>query len=106
MLSRDCIRYVETICYPELCALGYEFVYQAGGPDKKAIEAFEEPTKVTHEKFGADYSRTPAHIEEEILRLDYLQEDIDEEQQRLWYIFPDAYQALRAMLPMMSNDIE
>jgi hypothetical protein len=105
-LSENCVRYIETICYPELCALGYEPLYQVDGPDKKAIESFAEPTRVTHEKFDPDYSHTPRRIQEEILRLKHLQGDLGEEEQSLWYIFPDVYRTLKSVLSTRHNTSE
>ena len=105
-LPENCVRYIETICYPELCALGYEPLYQADGPDEKAIESFFEPTRVTHEKFDPDYSHNPRRIQEEILRLKYLQDNLSAEEQSLWYIFPDVYRTLKSVLPERYNPIE
>jgi len=106
ILPDNCIRYIETICYPELRLLNYKFLYQTDGPDEEAIRNFEEPIKVTHEMFNADYSCDSRHIQEEIQRLKYLQNNLDEENQRLWFIFPSAYQTMKAILSTTDNVVE
>jgi hypothetical protein len=97
-LSETCIRYIETVCNPELRYLNYEFIYHEHGPDFADIESFKEPFTVDHPDFEAYYTHQPHRIENEIKRLRYLSCQLNEAEQRLWFIFPRAYRSLRALL--------
>jgi hypothetical protein len=97
-LSEPCIRYIESVCYPELHVLGYEFLYCENGFDEEAIHNFKEPLPVTHRKFEPDYSQNSFRIDQEIQRLKQFKRDLSEEEQRIWYIFPKAYQIMKKNL--------
>lgn len=98
-LSTDCIRYIESICYPEFCVLNYEFLYQRPGPDLNLIENFKEPFPVSHRHFEPDYTHQPDRIRVEIQRLRHLQGDnLSQDEQRRWYIFSKAYQEMKMRL--------
>ena len=97
-LSAQCIRYIESVCYPEFRMLGYEFEYCENGPDKEAIRDFQEPFPVTHGKFEPDYSYRPSNLDQEIQRLNRFDFDLTEDEQRKWFVFPKAYQMMKKKL--------
>lgn len=97
-LPEDCVRYIENVCNPELRYLNYEFIYHESGPDFDEIRSFKESFKVDHNDFEAHYTHQPRRIENEIKRLRYLNSQLSEAEQKLWFIFPRAYQDLRAII--------
>jgi hypothetical protein len=97
-LSPDCIRYIESVCYPELKMLGYQLMYCTLGPDEVIIKEFIEPFHVTHRKFDPGYSFHPPRVQQELRRLSYLNKDLSEKQQREWFIFPEVYRRMKENL--------
>jgi hypothetical protein len=73
--------------------LGYPFDFPDSEPDIDAIFNFREPFSVEHKRFEKEYSASRQRIADEIKRLELLNKNIDEQQQKLWYIFPEAYSA-------------
>ncbi len=97
-LSESCIRYIESVCYPELHMLGYDFLICKNRPDEEAILTFKEPFPVTHGKFEPDYSQKPFRIDHEIQRLNHFRHNLSEEEQRIWFLFPKAYEIMKTNL--------
>ena len=106
ILPENCVRFIEAICCPELCLLNYEFIYPTGAPDEKAIRNFKEPLKITHKLFVGNDNNESTYIEEEILRLKHLQSDLNEKNQRLWFIFPNAYQMIKTSLETRTDAVD
>ena len=97
-LSESCIRYIESVCYPEMLFLNYEFLYCKNGPDMEAIRNLVEPMDVNHRKFEPHYSLNSSRSEQEIQRLKYFKLDLSVQKQQQWFIFPKAYQILKESL--------
>ena len=94
-LPEACVRYIESVCYPELLFLNYEFLCCKSGPDIEAIRSFTEPLDIDHRKFNPRYSQNASRIEQEIQRLSHFKTELNVNQQRTWFIFPRAYQMLK-----------
>lgn len=94
VLNAHQVKYIETICAPEMEYLGYKV-----GADKlnlRRLEGISEPTTVLSEGFDENYSFDPANLKMETDRLQKLWlEDMSDEECRKWFIFPSVYQALR-----------
>ena len=106
ILPENCVRFIEAICYPELSLLNYTFSYQTGGPDVEAIRDFKEPLEITHKLFVGKDNDESTYIQEEILRLKHLQSYLVENSQRLWFIFPNAYHAMKDTLDKPIDNVE
>jgi hypothetical protein len=94
LLSEVTVRYVESVCFPELLSLGYN-LYASDGFDENIISDFREPFEVDGNKISADYSTNPVHVEEEVQRFKLLTLDAGQVDKREWFIFPMAYERLR-----------
>ena len=97
-LSEDTIRYIESVCYPEMRALGYEFHSCKDGFDEAAVRSFREPFEVGGKVFPADYSIQPFRAEEEIKRFRLIGSKMSEDEAREWFIFPKAHDLLKKAL--------
>jgi hypothetical protein len=98
-LPREVIAYIETVCLPEMKALGYEFM-AAEGFDPVILESYRDPFARIHFKFPADYSHSRERLEQEVRRYQLLTDDAEltpDEAQR-WFISQKAYRRLRAAM--------
>ncbi len=98
LLPPESIRYIEAVCYPEMKLMEYEFVQRPINSrlvDMDGIHGLlmEHGKK---EGFDPDYSFNSNRKAEEVERLEKLGKDLDAAEKRLWFIFPEAYEALRA----------
>lgn len=92
-LPEATIRYIETVCRPELQYMDDEFMFEKSANSAAIINDFEEPV-ATHRKYIADdYSTCPAHKKQEIERLQWLGEHISEDKQKQGFLFPEVYRA-------------
>jgi hypothetical protein len=92
VLPEEMIRYIETICFPELLALGYDLNYPR--LDVSKIKSFKEPYDNIRNDFERDYSSTRKHVNEELYRLELLSSSntLDIEK---WFIFGEVYKELK-----------
>jgi Sulfotransferase domain/Sulfotransferase family len=91
LLSEETIRYVESICYTELQAMGYEITACKEGIDEPAIRKFREPFKIYRKELPIGYSSDNVQIENEIQRIRMFNMRPSTEEKRLWFIFPEIY---------------
>lgn len=96
-LPKEVVEYVETVCYPEMRALGYDFRV-AEAFDPAVLAGFREPFATIHSKFSRDYGRDPDRLTEERERIARLERagPLDAEEARRWFIDEAAYRRLRA----------
>ena len=97
-LPETVLRYVETLCYPEMCALGYQ-------PDLVSECSFEilrdyrDPFAVTHGRFTdcPGYSSDPERLRHEAERLMLLQSggELTDAEAGRWFVHPGAYVPLK-----------
>lgn len=96
MLPEAYIRYIETICLPELKAFHYKLSGIKDTLDKEIIEGFREPFGIDHPSFDPDYSMDEKNIAREIKRLELLsKDDVTDAVKRPFFIFEDVYQKLK-----------
>jgi len=97
-LPRDVMAYIETICYPEMRVLKYDF-HAIEGYDPRHMTAFQEPFPMIHARFSdaPDYSTGPARLADEQRRVEMLQPGVSlsEAEMRQWYLHPRACHRLR-----------
>lgn len=101
-LPKEVIAYIESICYPEMHALNYEFSMTKNF-SKNTIETFQDTFEVNHEKFSKDqhYSSDPVRIAQECKRFELLQAEkpnLTDEESQQWFIASGAYSKLRKAL--------
>lgn len=88
-------KYIEALCYPEMHVLDYkcDFLSEL---DRNLLRSFEEPYKIIRKEFDPHYSSSKTNIENEIRRLEILEQSIsDKKLLREYLIFPDLYNRLR-----------
>lgn len=96
LLDLPTVRFVETVCGPEMAALGYD----ADRSDPAAIGEFVEPSFVGHRRFPSDYSTNTDAVEIEQRRLALLRASRPAAAIREHYfIFPEVYDLLRGEGP-------
>ncbi len=92
-LKADTIRYIETLCYPELRWMGYDLsqerTEQSVTPD--AIKLEEE---VEDERFSKTYSVDPENMQAEAARLEKLSQSLSKDEAIYWFIFRKAHREL------------
>lgn len=90
------IGYIETVCRPEMRRLGYDV---AGRPlDRSELLGYREAVTPVHARFGEDYSRVAASIDDELRRLDLVAETLEPAAAAGWFIDPAAHEWLRQAL--------
>jgi hypothetical protein len=96
MLPDDLISYIEAVCMPEMCALGYS-VTGKEQPDaiKDIIATFHEPLVINHPTVPADYSTVPENILRERQRIELLVGENHDSDIRKIFIFSDVFEILR-----------
>ena len=99
LLPADLITYIETLCEPEMKALGYiiELEKKNTKETENSISSFDEPLPVTHPAVPADYSTSKNNILQEKRRIELLtgsDREYDSEIQQL-FIFDDVFETLR-----------
>ena len=94
-LNETTIRYVETVCGPEMAVMGYS---DAWSGDAAPIRNFKEPIPVTHRALPNDYSTRCEQVDAELHRLELLKgsDRPSVADQQRWFIFQAAYNALRS----------
>ena len=97
VLPPEVIAYIEACCWPELKALGFEFIKQKRF-DESIISTHKDSFSSIHEKFRPDYSSCDEHVEEEIARFNKLKavQLLDQPEATNWFVFELAYQKLAA----------
>jgi hypothetical protein len=95
LLPSSVIRYIESVCFPEMIRLGYPF-FLTESFDQSAIRNFTVPFKAMHEKFPKDYSVSEEHVAEEIERYRKLKnpQGLSKREKQMWFISEKAYQKL------------
>ena len=98
-LSQDAIRFTEAFCAPEIRHLGYPLLtLQPADLSEALLAAQREPFAVTHRHFPADYSHAAENLQAEQHRLRLLRQpgSASAEEIKRWFIFPEAFEKLRA----------
>ena len=89
--------FVETTCYPEMQALGYDVDIDPA--DAAAIlGAFRDPFERIHEKFPQDYSFAPSRVADEVRRLELVLNpavELGPREAARWFLHQQAYHRLR-----------
>ena len=96
-LSAEAIRYVETVCFPEMIELGYQCDTVRSIEDLyQAIQEIREPFTITRPDFDPDFSHQPFQLQSERKRIDLLLRDQPEGDDILYkkFIFAEAYESL------------
>lgn len=86
-MSEQVIKYIETICYPELCALAYPV--DIDKVSYSALSEFREPFDDIHDIFPADYGSDPTRIHNEWRRLQILLDpdaDMSVDEVESWFL--------------------
>ncbi len=99
-LPPEVIEYVETVCYPEMQALGYDF-RRVERFDPAVLGRFREPFPVIHERFPSDYSWDPGRVareRERFAKLKAAAEDMTPPVAQNWFLGEVPYRRLRATL--------
>ena len=94
-LSKEIVKYVESICYPEIVAMGYEPAVCLSWASEKTIKKFKEPFEMGLKSIPADYSMQAENIQNEIKRLRFLLGTAVLKEKRLWFLFPIVYDLLK-----------
>jgi hypothetical protein len=86
-LPDDVVRYVETVCLPEMRAVGYSLQYD-GDFDASVLETYRPPFTEMHAKFPVDYSYSSEHVQQERHRQARLrgEEKHSAAEDRRWFI--------------------
>lgn len=95
LLPPEVLRYVETACLPEMRALGLQprIVTRF---DASALADYRPQSPRMHAKFEPDYDYAPARVEQEAQRYAHaMGPDLDQDEQRRWFLQPKAYARLR-----------
>ena len=89
-------RYIETVCLPEMRALGYA-PHIATDFDPAHLREYRDPFSEMHKSFPKDYSSCPKRIDQEVTRIRMLsQPDLSAEQDiQRWFIDERALSRLR-----------
>ncbi len=98
LVPLESVRYIETLCGPEMSALGYDLTTR-DRLDRAGLEGFREPSDRVHPLFDPDYSTDAERLGAETARLEHLSPSsapLDETDARTWFIHVGAYAALRA----------
>jgi len=95
ILPPGVVRYVESVCYPELVAMGYELRECKTGFDRSAAEGIHEQQTAMHEFLAPDYSTNAENLGQEERRFALLKSNIGKDEMRAWFIFPKAYEIFR-----------
>lgn len=95
-LPAACTRYIESLCHPELRALGYPLDPGAGCLDRATLAAFREPVVPTRPGIPADYSTIPEEIDREMARIQQLRSGLDDPDEiAAGFIRREAFECLR-----------
>lgn len=96
-LSPQAIRYVETVCFPEMIALGYQCdMVHSVRELYKAIQELREPFTIKRPDFDPDFSHQSLQLQSERERIDLLlRNHIKSDILYKKFIFPEAYTQLR-----------
>jgi hypothetical protein len=98
LLLPEVIAYVETVCEPEMRALGYQF-HAIDRFDEAVLWRYRDPFDSIHGKFPVDYSSDPVRVARECERralLSATAQPLSEAQACRWFIHPRAYTKLHA----------
>lgn len=97
LMDAETIKYVESICYPEMVYLDYEFdMIQEF--DEKNIRNYCESPKGIREVFCAELSHSKQYVEEEIERYKNLQSSLQRHEANTWFLFEEVYERFRESL--------
>lgn len=94
-LPRECARFVETLCAPELVALGYPLSKEQP-LTRGELLAFQDPVACRRSGFAPDYSRQPMHVDLELRRLEALRRAPGADEIEQLFIYSRAFERLRA----------
>jgi hypothetical protein len=97
-LSPEAIRYVETVCFPEMIELGYQCdMIRSVTELDQAIQELREPFTITRPDFDPDFSHQSLQLQSERARIDLLLQNqaAGGDVLRRKFIFPEAYERLR-----------
>ena len=93
-LPPQVVRYVETLCLPEMLWLGYQ-PETVDALDPAVLEGFEEPMPISRDEFDPGFSTNPFQVAGERERMRLLQGgSACEAEQREFFRFPDVARAL------------
>jgi hypothetical protein len=94
LLDKKTIKYIETICFPEMKYMGYEV--EIPFPDEDTVNSFQEPFKVSHLNFDPNYSSDDSNRKDEIERIHLMYKDkITAEEQSRFFYFQQVYNKLK-----------
>jgi hypothetical protein len=89
------VRYIETLCLPEMRLLGYPTRYVEAF-DPEVVRRHRDGFDDMHRNFEADYSSDPARVSAEIARIEALtSRNLPDAEVRATYLFSKTYAALR-----------
>jgi hypothetical protein len=95
VLSPALVRYVETVCGPEMRAIGYPTRHDQSEDAAAVLAEFKEPCPVEHDALARDYSNDPANIAAELRRLEFLQRPSIGAEHEPYFVFREVWEALR-----------
>jgi hypothetical protein len=96
-LPPEVIAYVETVCEPEMRALGYDFT-AIDHFEEAVLRRYRDPFDSIHAKFPVDYSSDTGRVARECERraaLATTAAPLSDAQARRWFLHPEAYRRLR-----------
>lgn len=97
-LSNPVVRYIETLCLPEMRLIGYE-ADLATTFDPEVVRSYRDPFEETHSRFGSGYSHAPGRVEAEIARIEGIaSRELSADETQATYLFARTHAALRSAM--------
>jgi hypothetical protein len=94
LLTEATVKYIESVCFPEMKYLGYLFEYN--DHDLNRIRSYKEPYLISRGNFSPDFSSNSENISMEMRRINSLKEDsTSKEEQEKLFLFPEVYKELK-----------
>jgi sulfotransferase family protein len=93
ILNRKIINFIESSCYPELIAMGYDISINKQDIDNH-INSFREAFVIERDGFPADYSHNETAKKNELKRLEYVFKNNLTDNFEKWFLFKSTYDFL------------
>lgn len=95
-LSINEVRYIESICFPEMKTLDYSLSHCTEKPDLGTIKHFKEPHEITHDIFEKNYSSNKTRVLNEIKRLKLFEKtNLSQKTKTDYFIYPKSFDVMK-----------
>jgi len=97
-LPNSVVRYIETLCLPEMRLIGYE-ADRATTFDPEVVRSYRDPFEETHSRFESGYSHAPVRVDAEIARFEGIASgELSAAEVQASYLFARTHAALRSAM--------